>query len=252
MKCGQLVMLVNFVQQSLNLVWLWERLQCTRNIAQCHATLCVWLNLSLHMALNSSHKLSRQRLLWTCIWSISPQHVCITWHKPGDAGGPSPVAKGAHITLTANLWQEVGPCNGAAGTVYDIVYQEGYAPPNLPIAVLVQFETTQGLQFTPKLSRQYATTFHKSQGQTLKEKPEIEVVDDIGELASNDDSNGDKEGEMSTGVRDARVMWVLQMERYIRHALSARVSFFLTMKSRSGTLSKVWYYAVCQLVYQWS
>ena len=114
--------------------------------------------------------------------------------KSEDAGGLCPVvflAKDARVMLTANLWQEVGLCNGAAGTVYDIVYQEGHSPPNLPIAVLVQFdnysvpqlynncipiapithEWTDGAQ---QLSRQqlpltprYAITIHKSQGQTL-------------------------------------------------------------------------------------
>ena len=42
--------------------------------------------------------------------------------------------------LMANLWQEVGLCNGAAGTVSHLLYHEGHAPPNLPIAVLVNFD----------------------------------------------------------------------------------------------------------------
>ena len=101
------------------------------------------------------------------------------------------LAKGARVMLTTNLWQKVGLCNGAAGTVYDIVYQEGHAPPNPPITVLVRFDNYSGPPFynhcvpvTPiahkwtdgaqQLSRQqlpltpsYAITFHKSQGQTL-------------------------------------------------------------------------------------
>lgn len=114
--------------------------------------------------------------------------------KSKDTGGLLPVifiAKGARIMLTANLWQEVGLCNGAAGTVHDIVYQEGHCPPSLPVAVLVQFDDYCGPEFyrncipiTPitfewtsgsqHLSRQqlplqprYAITIHKSQGQTL-------------------------------------------------------------------------------------
>ena len=43
--------------------------------------------------------------------------------------------------LTANLWQEVGLCNGAAGTVYNILYLANHHPPDLPIAVVVDFDT---------------------------------------------------------------------------------------------------------------
>ena len=62
--------------------------------------------------------------------------------KSDDAGGLYPVvflAVGAQVMLTANLWQEVGLCNGAAGTVYQILYQDGHKPPHLPVAVLVDF-----------------------------------------------------------------------------------------------------------------
>lgn len=41
--------------------------------------------------------------------------------------------------LTRNLWTEVGLCNGAMGTVLDIIYAEGHRPPVLPIAIIVQF-----------------------------------------------------------------------------------------------------------------
>ncbi len=33
--------------------------------------------------------------------------------------------------LTANLWPEIGLCNGASGIVHQILYQEGHHPPNL-------------------------------------------------------------------------------------------------------------------------
>ena len=67
---------------------------------------------------------------------------------PDDAGGLYPtvlIAEGAHVMLTANIWQQVGLCNGAAG----VVYQEGHSPPNLPIAVLVQFPHYTGPPFFP-------------------------------------------------------------------------------------------------------
>ena len=62
--------------------------------------------------------------------------------RPDDAGGlyrTVLLAEGAQVMLTANIWQQVGICNGAAGVVYKLLYQEGQLPPNLPIAVLIDF-----------------------------------------------------------------------------------------------------------------
>ena len=125
--------------------------------------------------------------------------------KADDAGGLHPVlllAIGARVMLTANLWQEVGLCNGAARTVHQILYCDDHQPPDLPVAVLIRFDTYAGSSFIPslpnvvpispimfewavetqKLSRQqlplllrYAITIHKCQGQTLKK-----AVVDIG------------------------------------------------------------------------
>ena len=131
--------------------------------------------------------------------------------KADDAGGLHPVlflAVGARVMLTANLWQEVGLCNGAAGTVHQILYHEDHQPPDLPVAVFIHFDTYTGPSFiqslpnvvpippitfewpveTQNLSRQqlplllrYAITIHKCQGQTLQK-----AVIDIGksELAA--------------------------------------------------------------------
>lgn len=52
--------------------------------------------------------------------------------------------------LTANLWQQVGLCNGAAGTVYQLLYQEGHAPPNQPIAVFDDYSGPPFLTYKPK------------------------------------------------------------------------------------------------------
>ena len=49
------------------------------------------------------------------------------------------LAKGARVMLTMNLWASVGLCNGATGTVVDIIYQNNHQPPDLPIAVMVEF-----------------------------------------------------------------------------------------------------------------
>ena len=50
------------------------------------------------------------------------------------------LAKGARVMLTMNLWSSVGRCNGATGTVIDIVHENNHQPPDLPIAVIVEFE----------------------------------------------------------------------------------------------------------------
>ena len=131
--------------------------------------------------------------------------------SPNDAGGLQPIlflARGARVMLTMNIWQQVGLCNGSAGTVQDILYRANTKPPDLPIAVLVTFDSYTGPPFlsdnpncvpiaptcfewssnSNRNSRQqvplqlrYAITIHKSQGQTLSS-----AVIDIGrkELAS--------------------------------------------------------------------
>ena len=60
-----------------------------------------------------------------------------------DMSGLEPVvflAKGARVMLTMNLWSSVGLCNGATRTVAHIIYQNNHQPPDLPIAVIVEFE----------------------------------------------------------------------------------------------------------------
>ena len=57
------------------------------------------------------------------------------------------VAKGARVMLTMNLWSSVGLCNGGTGTVADIIYQNNHQPPDLPNAVIVEFENYRGPVF---------------------------------------------------------------------------------------------------------
>ena len=53
------------------------------------------------------------------------------------------LAKGARVMLTMNLWSSIG----ATGTVVDIIYQNNHQPPDLPIAVIVEFENYRGPVF---------------------------------------------------------------------------------------------------------
>ena len=104
------------------------------------------------------------------------------------------LAKGAKVMLTINLWASVGLCNGATGTIVDIIYAVAHSPPDVPIAVMVKFDDYRGPSFSDNLpssvpicpitvsaqslqgihERQqlplrlaYALTIHKSQGLTL-------------------------------------------------------------------------------------
>ncbi|KJZ68018.1 hypothetical protein HIM_03883 [Hirsutella minnesotensis 3608] len=59
-----------------------------------------------------------------------------------------PVCIGARLMLTSNLWQPVGLCNGARGTVYDIAWAPGADPmQNPPCVIMMEFDKYTGPVF---------------------------------------------------------------------------------------------------------
>jgi len=51
---------------------------------------------------------------------VGPGAAAAPDDKAGNLAKQVPICIGARLMLTSNLWQPVGLCNGARGTVYDI------------------------------------------------------------------------------------------------------------------------------------
>ena len=74
--------------------------------------------------------------------------------SPQDMYGLEPtllISKNALVMLTMNLWPSVGLCNGATGTVVDIIYTTPHNPPDLPVAVIVNFDNYIGPSISPEI-----------------------------------------------------------------------------------------------------
>ena len=57
------------------------------------------------------------------------------------------LANTAKVILTMNLWSQVGLRTGATGMVRQIVYDNNRHPPDLPVAVIVDFDNYRGPAF---------------------------------------------------------------------------------------------------------
>ncbi|KAF5127214.1 ATP-dependent DNA helicase pif1 [Metarhizium anisopliae] len=68
--------------------------------------------------------------------------------KAGNLAKQIPICVGARLMLTSNLWQPVGLCNGARGTVYDIGWAPGADPvQDPPCVIMMEFDKYNGPVF---------------------------------------------------------------------------------------------------------
>ena len=162
--------------------------------------------LHLHPTIEAvvEHNVSRLRASGHPVATIKAIHSGPNAAKASseDAGGLEPIiclSCEARVMLTANLWVDKGLVNGSMGKVVAICYRSNETPPNLPVAVVVKFDSYRGptlnegsvpiiplrrtwssaggpcsrLQLPLKLA--WAVTIHKAQGLTLDK-----VVIDVG------------------------------------------------------------------------
>jgi ATP-dependent DNA helicase PIF1 len=106
------------------------------------------------------------------------------------------LARGARTMISQNVWVSKGLTNGATGTIRYVIYDKDVGPPNLPMALIVEMDSTyngpsiEGLPFHVALNPltshcdtlegrlertqlpiriAYSITIHKSQGILIKE-----------------------------------------------------------------------------------
>ena len=113
------------------------------------APFCNALHLYPTIEAVAEHNVTKLRASGQPIATVKAIHTGPNASKasPDDAAGLDPVvciAHGARVMLTSNLWTGVRLVNGAMGTVIAICYKSGQAPPNLPVSVMVRFDSYQG------------------------------------------------------------------------------------------------------------
>jgi hypothetical protein len=80
--------------------------------------------------------------------NVGPGAAAAPDDKAGNLAKQVPVCIGARLMLTCNLWQQVGLCNGARGTVYDIGWAPGADPvQDPPCVIMMEFDKYSGPVF---------------------------------------------------------------------------------------------------------
>ncbi|KID84375.1 ATP-dependent DNA helicase PIF1, partial [Metarhizium majus ARSEF 297] len=80
--------------------------------------------------------------------NVGPGAAAAPDDKAGNLAKHVPVCIGARLMLTCNLWQQVGLCNGARGTVYDIGWAPGADPVrDQPCVIMMEFDKYTGPAF---------------------------------------------------------------------------------------------------------
>ncbi|KJZ70055.1 hypothetical protein HIM_10559 [Hirsutella minnesotensis 3608] len=80
--------------------------------------------------------------------NVGPGAAAAPDDKAGNLTKQIPVCIGARLMLTSNLWQPVGLCNGARGTVYDIAWAPGADPmQDPPCVIMMEFDKYTGPVF---------------------------------------------------------------------------------------------------------
>ncbi|EXU94813.1 ATP-dependent exoDNAse (exonuclease V), partial [Metarhizium robertsii] len=80
--------------------------------------------------------------------NVGPGAAAAPDDKAGNLAKQVPVCIGARLMLTCNLWQQVGLCNGARGTVYDIGWAPGADPiRDQPCVIMMEFDKYTGPAF---------------------------------------------------------------------------------------------------------
>ncbi|KAM4058363.1 PIF1-like helicase [Hirsutella rhossiliensis] len=80
--------------------------------------------------------------------NVGPGAAAAPDDKAGNLAKQIPICIGSRLMLTSNLWQPVGLCNGARGTVYDIGWAPGVDPiQDPPCVIMMEFDKYSGPVF---------------------------------------------------------------------------------------------------------